>query len=68
MTQDKQADHEPLDEGVVFHVHGVTKVYQMGEVEVPALRGIDLDLYAGEFAVMLGASPGGFQGSLDRPG
>jgi putative ABC transport system ATP-binding protein len=29
----------------------------MGEVEVHALRGIDLDLYEGEFVVLLGAPP-----------
>jgi len=65
--------HEALDEGVVFHVHGVTKVYQMGEVEVRALRGVDLDLYRGEFTVMLGASGSGkstllnILGGLDTP-
>ena len=67
-----QAD-EPSNEGVVFHVHGVTKIYQMGEVQVHALRGIDLDLYKGEFVVMLGASGSGkstllnILGGLDSP-
>ena len=57
----------------VFHVHGVSKVYRMGEVEVRALDGVDLDLYAGEFAVMLGPSGSGKStllniiGGLDVP-
>ncbi len=73
MSRDQQTRHETLDERVVFHVHGVTKVYQMGEVKVEALRGIDLDLYRGEFAVLLGASGSGkstllnILGGLDTP-
>lgn len=65
--------HEPLDESVVFHVHGLTKMYQMGEVQVHALRGVDLDLYNGEFTVLLGASGSGkstllnILGGLDTP-
>jgi putative ABC transport system ATP-binding protein len=43
----------------VFEVAGLTKVYRTGDVEVHALRGIDLDLYAGELAVMLGPSGSG---------
>ena len=62
-----------MDKEVVFHVHGVTKIYQMGEVQVRALRGIDLDLYKGEFTVLLGASGSGkstllnILGGLDSP-
>ncbi|MCX7065798.1 MAG: ABC transporter ATP-binding protein, partial [Proteobacteria bacterium] len=40
-------------------MHGVSKVYRMGDVEVHALRAVDLDLYAGELVVMLGASGSG---------
>ncbi len=43
----------------VFSTRGLTKVYRMGETEIHALRGVDLELYAGELAVMLGASGSG---------
>ena len=43
----------------VFRARGLSKVYDMGEVQVHALRGVDLDLYAGELIVLLGASGSG---------
>jgi putative ABC transport system ATP-binding protein len=57
----------------VFEARGITKVYHMGEVDVHALRGVDLDLYRGEFAVLLGPSGSGkstllnILGGLDVP-
>jgi putative ABC transport system ATP-binding protein len=44
---------------VVFEARGLTKVYEMGEVRVHALRGVDLVLYEGELVVLLGASGSG---------
>jgi putative ABC transport system ATP-binding protein len=57
----------------VFSARGITKVYHMGEVDVHALRGVDLDLFEGEFAVLLGPSGSGkstllnILGGLDVP-
>jgi putative ABC transport system ATP-binding protein len=52
---------------------GVEKVYRQGDVEVPALRGVDLDIQAGDFATLSGPSGSGkttllsLIGGLDRP-
>ena len=43
----------------VFRARGLTKVYDMGEVQVHALRGVDLTLWSGELVVLLGASGSG---------
>jgi putative ABC transport system ATP-binding protein len=57
----------------VFAVRGITKIYPMGEVEVQALRGVDLELFAGQFTVFLGPSGSGkstllnILGGLDLP-
>jgi putative ABC transport system ATP-binding protein len=61
------------ERAVVLEVRGLSKVYEMGEVQVRALRSVDLDLYDGELAVLLGASGSGKStllniiGGLDRP-
>ncbi len=43
----------------VFRTEGVTMVYETGEVKVYALAGVDLELFEGELAVLLGPSGSG---------
>ncbi len=56
-----------------FIARGVSKIYQMGDVQVHALRSVDLELYDGELVVLLGASGSGkstllnILGGLDVP-
>src|SRR3954464_3669700 len=60
-------------QATAFEARGITKVYHMGEVDVTALRGVDLDLFEKEFVVLLGPSGSGkstllnILGGLDVP-
>jgi putative ABC transport system ATP-binding protein len=58
---------------VMIELENITKIYRMGKVEVPALRGITLDIKQGEMVAIIGASGSGkstlmnIVGFLDKP-
>jgi putative ABC transport system ATP-binding protein len=64
---------DAADAPVTLRARGLSKVYRSGEIEIHALRGVDLELRAGEVVVLLGASGSGkstllnILGGLDTP-
>ena len=71
-TQSANSSHTPSSAPVI-HVEDVHKYYELGETRVHALRGVSVDIAAGEFVAVMGASGGGkstfmnILGCLDRP-
>jgi putative ABC transport system ATP-binding protein len=57
----------------MIEIKNITKTYHLGEVEVPVLKGIDLQIMAGDYVSIMGASGSGKStlmniiGCLDRP-
>jgi len=58
---------------LILEARGVTKVFRQGKLEVPALRGVDLEVREGEFLALVGPSGSGkttflnLAGALDAP-
>ena len=72
-TGDDRDPEEPMTQKILTEVRDLTKSYQMGEVTVHALRGVDLTLYEEELVVVLGPSGSGKStllniiGGMDTP-
>jgi putative ABC transport system ATP-binding protein len=75
MTEDTQVATKapPEEQRTVVRTQDVTKTFTMGDLEVHALRGVDLEIYTGEYLSIMGPSGSGKStlfnmiGGLDKP-
>lgn len=71
MVKDKQ--DQPETSGTIVELRDVKKSYQLGQTTVPALRGVDFQVFRGEFTAVVGASGSGKStllnmiGCIDEP-
>jgi putative ABC transport system ATP-binding protein len=56
------------DKDTVIRLKDVWKIYQMGDVDVPALRGLDLEIKKGEFVAVMGPSGSGKSTAMNMIG
>ena len=72
-TETRKAAPGVIENGALIRARDLTKSYYQGDLEVPALRGVDLDVQEGEFTALAGPSGSGkttllnIAGALDHP-